>query len=274
MARSLARQPRGRKARDSPVIHRNVVTRKADLDGLTARTVERDYVLAHVLTAISANDSQAQLVFKGGTSLRLCHFDDYRYSADLDFSLVDGLDVNGAFQIVERALEECRESIGFPVLFLNSETPRKIEYVGPLGAKPRSLKLDLADDEPVESTTIRPIVVRYEDQGSDQCLVYTLEEITAEKLRCVIQRLQCRDLYDLNELLVACDIDPQVVWPVFERKTRHRGFDPDDFARRFDERTREWQRRWSTELAEYVTSPPPFDGLIRAVRRELRFALK
>ena len=30
------------------------------------------------------------LVFKGGTALRLCYFEDYRYSADLDFSVVEG----------------------------------------------------------------------------------------------------------------------------------------------------------------------------------------
>ncbi len=31
--------------------------------------------------------------------------------------------------------------------------------------------------------------------------VYSLEEIAAEKLRCVIQRVQCRDLYDIFRLV-------------------------------------------------------------------------
>jgi hypothetical protein len=65
------------------VIHQNVIKRRADEDELPAPTVERDYVLAHVLTAIVERDEEQQLVFKGGTSLRLCHFTDYRYSADL-----------------------------------------------------------------------------------------------------------------------------------------------------------------------------------------------
>lgn len=42
--------------------------------------------------------------------------------------------------------------------------------MGPLNAKPKRLKLDLADDELVEDTTTRPIVQHYEDQGSSQCL--------------------------------------------------------------------------------------------------------
>ena len=65
------------------------ITRRADADNVPAQTVERDYVLAHTVAAISASAEQGILVFKGGTALRLCHFDEYRYSADLDFSVVE-----------------------------------------------------------------------------------------------------------------------------------------------------------------------------------------
>lgn len=256
------------------MIHRNILTRQADADELSAVAVERDYVLAHVLAAISQRDERAQIVFKGGTALRLCHFETYRYSADLDFSLID-LGVDDARNLVVDALTDCQERVGFPTLRLNDTAPPRIEYVGPLGAKPRSLKLDLADDELVEDTATLPIVSRYPDQEPCNCLVYTLDEVAAEKLRCVIQRLQCRDLYDLNELLVARDVDARAIWPLFERKARHRGLDPERFALRFKDREAEWRRRWDDELSEYVAGgSPPFDGLVRAVRRELRFALQ
>lgn len=51
------------------MIQQNVIKRRADEDELPAPAVERDYVLAHVLTAISERDTEKQLVFKGGTSL-------------------------------------------------------------------------------------------------------------------------------------------------------------------------------------------------------------
>ena len=38
------------------MIHQNVIKRRADEDGLPAPAVERDYVLAHALTAISGRD--------------------------------------------------------------------------------------------------------------------------------------------------------------------------------------------------------------------------
>jgi len=53
------------------VIHQNLLKRRADDDGLSASAVERDYVLAHTLAAISERDRQARIVFKGGTALRL-----------------------------------------------------------------------------------------------------------------------------------------------------------------------------------------------------------
>lgn len=255
------------------MIHQNLIKRRADEDCLSAPAVERDYVLAHVLAAISEHDGQAQVVFKGGTALRLCHLEDYRYSADLDFSLVGGLDVEGALHLVVDALADCRGRLGFPLLALSESTPPRIEYIGPLGAKPRALKLDLASDELVENTATLPIKRRYEDQEECQCRVYTLEEIAAEKLRCVMQRLQCRDLYDLYELLGACRVDAKSIWPLFERKARHRGRDPDRFGDCFADREARWQERWDKELTEYILSPPHFDGALRAVRRELRFAL-
>ncbi len=252
------------------MIHPNRIKRIADEDRLAAPAVERDYVLAHALSAISRHDKQAQIVFKGGTALRLCHFEDYRYSADLDFSLVNGLGVDDALGLIEEALVDCKEHIDFPTLRLSVGSPPRIEYVGPLGAKPRSLKVDLAHDELVENTMVLPIARRYEDQEAGQCLVYTLDEITAEKLRCVMQRLQCRDLYDLHELMVVRSVDTGAAWPVFERKARHRGIDPGRFAERFDDRVSSWRHRWTTELAEYVSPTPHFEALLRAVRRELR----
>jgi predicted nucleotidyltransferase component of viral defense system len=88
-----------------------------------------------------------------------------------------------------------------------------------------------------------------------------------------MQRLQCRDLYDLHELLVANNVDAEAIWPLFERKARHRDRDPDRFGESFADRVLRWEERWDRELVDYIASPPAFDGVLRAVRRELRFAL-
>lgn len=78
------------------------ITQQAARDGVPAPAVERDYVLAHIIAGLGSLGDQHGLVFKGGTALRLCYFEDYRYSADLDFSVVEG-DLNAAYKTVEAA---------------------------------------------------------------------------------------------------------------------------------------------------------------------------
>ena len=54
------------------------------------RQIEKDYVLSWVLFAISKNEIlNNALVFKGGTVLKKAYFEDYRFSEDLDFTLID-----------------------------------------------------------------------------------------------------------------------------------------------------------------------------------------
>lgn len=50
----------------------------------------KDYVLSWLLLGISKNPILSDnLVFKGGTVLKKVYFPDYRFSEDLDFTLLD-----------------------------------------------------------------------------------------------------------------------------------------------------------------------------------------
>ncbi len=68
------------------------------------------------LSADIGSIGEPRLVFKGGTLLRFCYFSGRRYSADLDFSAVDGLSSNEALGIVAAATELCRLRIELPML--------------------------------------------------------------------------------------------------------------------------------------------------------------
>ncbi len=53
--------------------------------------VEKDYVLGWLLWGIASEPSLAgSWVFKGGTCLKKCFFETYRFSEDLDFTVVGG----------------------------------------------------------------------------------------------------------------------------------------------------------------------------------------
>jgi predicted nucleotidyltransferase component of viral defense system len=52
--------------------------------------IEQDYLLSWILFGIATHPILSKvLIFKGGTALKKCYFGDYRFSQDLDFTLVD-----------------------------------------------------------------------------------------------------------------------------------------------------------------------------------------
>jgi predicted nucleotidyltransferase component of viral defense system len=238
---------------------------------VSANVVERDYVLAHVIASLALLGAPDGLIFKGGTALRLCYFDEFRYSADLDFSLV-ALDKDDALTVLASALATCKDALDFPRLELHREPSDGVTYVGPLGRE-RRLKLDLAENELVVETTHASLIRRYEDHPdpSPSVCAYTLEEQGAEKLRCVIQRLQCRDPFDLHRLFVTERVSAPASFEVFERKARHLGIDPAVFDERLEARLPQYRSRWDDELEEHVgAGVPEFEATMRELRRALR----
>ena len=189
----------------------------------TPSIVERDYILAHVVAQLHGATPKdgGTLIFKGGTALRFIHIGDYRYSADLDFTLIGG-EVGPAIAALGDVLEAARQHAALPFLELTDDDKPAISYVGPFGgAKPRHIKLDVATDEHVESIVQRTVLEVWPDlPDALPFAVYSTEEIGAEKLRCIIQRVQCRDLYDLFRLTEDVGVSLAEIRPLFERKAR------------------------------------------------------
>lgn len=261
--------------RELTVLTRHALTRRADTDGVDTPVVERDYVLAHVVAQLhhARPEDGGRLVLKGGTALRFVHLPDYRYSADLDFTVLDG-SAEASAAALGKVLEAAREHAGLPHLELTEGDKPAISYVGPLGAaRPRQIKLDLATDEHVESVEERTLRNIWPDLPDPlPFAVYPIEEIGAEKLRCVVQRVQCRDLYDLFRLTEDAALSLAEVRPLFARKARAKNLDPGTFAQRFEDRVERYGQRWSTEMGEHLADPPRFDDVVRVVRRQLRKA--
>lgn len=66
--------------------------------------VEKDYVLGWLLAALAKSDARALWVFKGGTCIKKCFIETYRFSEDLDFSLT------GEAPYTEAAIRETLQS--------------------------------------------------------------------------------------------------------------------------------------------------------------------
>ena len=73
------------------MISRQDILERAAEWGLRPDVVEKDYALGWVLSALAAHpETSGQWVFKGGTCLKKCYYETYRFSEDLDFSLKEG----------------------------------------------------------------------------------------------------------------------------------------------------------------------------------------
>ena len=69
------------------MIPRAEILRMAEEQGLLATTIEKDYALGWILFGVAAHPELRTWLFKGGTCLKKCYFDTYRFSEDLDFTL-------------------------------------------------------------------------------------------------------------------------------------------------------------------------------------------
>lgn len=239
---------------------------------MSAATVERDYVLTHFMAALSHHPRSEAVQFKGGTALRLCYLEDYRYSADIDLNLAPGWTAGQVGEVINETAIQMQERIGLPDISFDAEISQ-LSYIGPLGAAVRrKIKLDLSTDETVlDWENRRPLLQRYSDQPESGLLrVYNLEEVAAEKVRCIFQRLQCRDLFDLWHLSDLVEF--KHIKADFDVKMKSRSLDPEALGARIDTRLASYRDRWEDEIATYLSAVPEFETVRRTVTRVLRQA--
>ncbi|MHB1863057.1 MAG: nucleotidyl transferase AbiEii/AbiGii toxin family protein [Gemmatimonadaceae bacterium] len=166
------------------MIRKEEILERARAWQLRPEVVEKDYVLGWLLAAVSRHQETATTwVLKGGTCIKKCFLETYRFSEDLDFSLLpdaeyslDGLrttllelaGIAGELSGVE--FNEAEISVRARVDKLGRETfEGKIGYRGPLQAPnwPRIL-FDLTAHEPVvDEPTQRSILHDYPDALGD-----------------------------------------------------------------------------------------------------------
>jgi predicted nucleotidyltransferase component of viral defense system len=97
-------------ARGRSVIDKREILDTASRVNLNPSVVEKDYVLGWMLAGISAHPEISEnWIFKGGTCLKKCFFETYRFSEDLDFTLRDANQINGDF--LKRVFAEIGEWI-------------------------------------------------------------------------------------------------------------------------------------------------------------------
>ncbi len=187
--------------------------------GVLPRTIDKDWILGHLLNAMySFEEVQKCFIFKGGTCLKKCFIEDYRFSEDLDFTLTDRdfpiehrtinkwiqtakAVSNAKFHIEEikpQVSEEVDQGYEIKIKFWGADHPPNQK---PLPSKrwQTSIKIDISYSEQlILSPKHKKIFHPYSDHEaiSAWANTYDHKEIVAEKIRSLAQRNRPRDVYD------------------------------------------------------------------------------
>ena len=247
--------------------------------GLREDVVEKDYVLGWLLWGIGSDEVLSTAwAFKGGTCLKKCYLETFRFSEDLDFSVLPG----GPVQREEvephllRILQRVHEQSGLvfdgqpPRLTTHSSrtyTEGRIYYRGPRSARNlASVRVDLlAAEVVVRPTVLRPIAHAYPDElpapANVRC--YGFEEVFAEKLRAMGERSRPRDLYDVVHLFRRRDLRHHagIVGEVLAEKCAGKGIPIPSFdSTEGSPQRQELETEWANMLAHQLPELPPFES--------------
>ncbi|MBI3006686.1 MAG: nucleotidyl transferase AbiEii/AbiGii toxin family protein [candidate division NC10 bacterium] len=248
--------------------------------------LERDYCLSWFLVGLSGSPLRERLLFKGGTALKKCHFPDYRFSEDLDFTLAQPV----PFETIRRELEEtfkvAHRASGVVLRYAREDRHQHantytfyLGYEGPLPGGPagKEVKVDITIKEevvfPIEERPLLRGYQEYEDLPEDaRVQVYSLPEIAAEKVVALLDRArnEPRDLYDLWHLTEDSHVSLDQVVEAVRRKLAARGQELKSLRGVLREKEPRYRRLWETRLSAQVAVLPDFDQVFRAVRRALR----
>ncbi|HXO44942.1 MAG TPA: nucleotidyl transferase AbiEii/AbiGii toxin family protein [Candidatus Cybelea sp.] len=225
------------------------------------------------------------LAFKGGTALKRCYFDNYRFSEDLDFTLLQPIELEEILKHLETLYAEIRNASGIAFAFdrldrhghTNSHT-FYLRYTGPLPGE-NSVKVDITITEHITRPCEERVVLRsypeFEDVPEGRAItIYSLAEIAIEKIVALMDaaRTEPRDLYDLWYLTTEGGVDLLLVHDGIREKLRFRDKLFVGIQSAVAAKEARLRALWIARLAHQMSILPEFDGVFRSVRQKLREA--
>lgn len=263
------------------MIDKREILEAASAFALLPGVVEKDYILGWLLAGINAHPDLAESwVFKGGTCLKKCYFETYRFSEDLDFTLRDEGHIDAAFlrRVLGEVVAWVADASGLllPADQLSFDiytNPRgrlscqgKVGYRGPVppataaGGWPK-IKLDLTADEKLVLPAVRREVFHPYSDRPDEGMwtsAYAYEEAFGEKVRALGERTRPRDLYDVVNLYRHGDSRPPaaVLHDVLAQKCAYKGIAVPSVAALEPHRA-DLEAMWDSMLGHQLPVLPP-----------------
>lgn len=263
------------------MIKQGEIQKKARTIGVRDQQIEKDYVLSWILQGIAMHKKLSDvIVFKGGTVLKKVYFEDYRFSEDLDFTLLnENISNQLIFNYFNEVFEYVKEEANIPLEIIDDNEHKDgginfyISYIGPLGGmgSNKRVKVDISKSEKLQFEPIeKDVIVSYIDQEAHKLLCYSLEEILVEKLRSIMQRMQARDFYDIWYLLEIQGLDLEFYVNEFVAKCESKQLNSSDFFKKLNQRQAQYKARWKKSMKDQIQDLPEFEQVERELMRHLK----
>lgn len=190
---------------------------QAESCDLNHSDVQRDYVFGWLISGIfQATKLGETAVLKGGNALRKGYFPGTRFSDDLDFSTDHGLDPEDVLRQLndvcrwveatcgisfdidrnrlssEQQIDASRRAYKFRLYFEDVMTVKRYVDI--------SVRMDITEfDQLMLTPQTRRLIHPYSDLGECAADIrcVKLEEALADKLKCLLQRRYCYDIFDI-----------------------------------------------------------------------------
>ncbi len=258
------------------------ISKMAHRLGLGDKTIEKDYVLTWMLHGIAASPLHGMLAFKGGTAIKKIYVPDYRFSEDLDFTMLDIWKTNAELHTtVEELFPWLRREANITLAtqkveeYSSGNATIYLNYVGPLqaGITSRFLKVDFSRDEKlVFPSEDRLVQSPYSDcrNRRSYVVVYSMEEILVEKLRSLLTRTEPRDLYDVHYILANKMVDVEQMSFSMAPKFEAKGLAVSDLRTILARRQPTFQQLWRRRLSGQMPEIPELESVIRETNRVIQ----
>ncbi len=224
------------------MISKDELREQAQVYDLSDANVQRDYVFGWLISGIFQVAPLGQsTVMKGGNALRKGYFPGTRFSDDLDFSTSDGLNPEVVLSELNHVCEFAASAAGirFDIdrnrLASDHQIDRtrhvykfRLYFKDMLAGKEHvdiSVRMDITEfDRFLLPAQTRQLIHPYSDADACSTAIrcVKLEEALADKLKCLLQRRYCYDIFDLvYGAFISRDIevDRSQMMQVFLRKT-------------------------------------------------------
>ena len=260
--------------RDLSIISNNLFKERGGRR-IPEQTIELDYALGWFLAELALHAINEKLAFKGGTALRRCHIGEYRFSEDLDFTLLSGDEFDAIKVAFEEISAKVTKQTGMPFGFSRPDPQQHqnshtfyMTFTGPLRRR-REFKVDVTKTEEIVDVLERkPILKTYDvfDFPLDRSVqIYSVNEIVAEKVLALTdpKRSQPRDLYDLWHLHTEELVELSDLAEAIARKLKFRGRSAEGLAEAFENKEKVLKTTWKTRLDPQMAETPEFDDVFR-----------